>query len=203
MSTQTWAGPAGDHAGDRPGTIVDIARRHAESSPERPAYLFLADGVTESASHDFGGIDRRARAIAAELTARGSRGERVLIAYPSSMEYVESFLGCLYAGAMAVPCDSGRGGAGSERLAAIRADATPALVLCDPANTAESLAGLPRLDVREVPDSAAGGWTDPGAAPDDVAFLQYTSGSTRTPSGVLVTHANILANEHAIQFACD
>ncbi|SES27119.1 nonribosomal peptide synthetase protein BlmVI [Lentzea xinjiangensis] len=202
MSTQTGASRASGHADHRHDTIVDIARRHAGTNPGRPAYLFLADGVTESTSHDFNGIDRRARAVAAELAARGCRGERVLIAYPSSMEYVESFLGCLYAGAVAVPCDSGRGGAGAERLAAIRTDATPVLVLCDPANSAESLAGLPRLHVRDVPDSAAGEWEHPGAGQDAVAFLQYTSGSTRTPSGVLVTHANILANEHAIQVAC-
>ncbi|QKV97137.1 amino acid adenylation domain-containing protein [Streptomyces sp. NA02950] len=202
MSTQIGAGRPSGHADHRHDTIVDIARRHADATPARPAYLFLADGVTESASHDFGTIDRRARAIAAELAARGCRGERVLIAYPSSIEYVESFLGCLYAGAVAVPCDSGRGRAGAERLAAIRTDATPALALCDPVNSAEPLAGLSRLDVRAVPDSAAETWTDPGAAPDAVAFLQYTSGSTRSPSGVLVTHANIMANEHAIRIAC-
>ncbi|SFQ68547.1 non-ribosomal peptide synthetase [Amycolatopsis rubida] len=183
-------------------SIVDIARAHAETAPGRPAYLFLADGTTESASRDFGGIDRRARAIAAELAARGCRGERVLIAYPSSMEYVESFLGCLYAGSVAVPCDAGQSGPGAERLAAIRADARPALALCLPENDAEPLTGLPRLDVRTVPDDAAESWTDPGARSGDLAFLQYTSGSTRTPSGVLVTQANILANEHAIEVAC-
>ncbi|ACU37564.1 non-ribosomal peptide synthetase [Actinosynnema mirum] len=198
MSTRTGT----DHVRGRRGTIIDIARRHAEDTPSRPAYLFLADGVTESASHDFAGVDRRARAIAAELTARGLRGERVLIAYPSGMAYVESFLGCLYAGAVAVPCDSGRGTAGAERLAAIRADAEPVLALRDPAGGSGQLTGLPALHVADVPDSAAGHWRHPGVGQDEVAFLQYTSGSTRTPSGVRVTHANVLANEHAIQVAC-
>ncbi|GAA0416160.1 amino acid adenylation domain-containing protein [Streptomyces luteireticuli] len=186
----------------RAATIVDVARQHAERTPHRPAYLFLADGVTETASHDFAAIDLRARAIAAELVARGCRGERVLIAYPSGIEYVESFLGCLYAGSVAVPCDSGRGGAGAERLAAIGADARPALMLCRADDAPAVPAGLPRADVRAVPDAAADGWTRAPADPGATAFLQYTSGSTRTPRGVRVSHANVLGNERAIQLAC-
>ncbi|WP_274918761.1 non-ribosomal peptide synthetase [Streptomyces sp. WZ-12] len=183
-------------------TIVEVARQHAARTPHRPAYLFLADGVTETASRDFAAVDLRARAIAAELVARGCRGERVLIAHPSGIEYVESFLGCLYAGSVAVPCDSGRGGAGAERLAALRADARPALVLCRAEDAPAALVGLPRADVSAVPDAAADDWTPPPTDPAATAFLQYTSGSTRTPRGVRVSHANVLSNERAIQLAC-
>ncbi|MFJ5676395.1 amino acid adenylation domain-containing protein [Streptomyces sp. NPDC093097] len=186
----------------RAAGLVDIARQHAERTPHRPAYLFLADGVTQTASRDFAAVDLRARAIATELAARGCRGERVLLAYPSGIEYVESFLGCLYAGSVAVPCDSGRGRAGAERLAAIASDARPALVLCRAEDAPAMPAGLPRADVRAVPDAAADGWTRVPADPDATAFLQYTSGSTRAPRGVRVSHANVLSNERAIQRAC-
>ncbi|MCB5909708.1 non-ribosomal peptide synthetase [Streptomyces pinistramenti] len=186
----------------RTATIVDIVRQHAERTPDRPACLFLADGVTETARRDFAAIDLRARAVAAELAERGCRGERVLIAYPSGIEYVESFLGCLYAGSVAVPCDSGRGRAGAERLAAISADARPALVLCQADDPPAVSAGVPRADVRAVSDAAADSWTEAPADPGATAFLQYTSGSTRTPRGVRVSHTNILSNERAIQLAC-
>lgn len=185
----------------RPAGIVDIARRHAERTPARPAYAFLPDGETESVRFSFADIDRRARAVAAVLQDRGLAGERVLVAYPSGPEYVQAFLGCLYAGVVAVPCDEPRSGPSAERLAGIRADARPALALTAGAPEA-GLAGLATLDVAGVPDSAAGAWTDPVAGPDALAFLQYTSGSTRRPRGVMVGHGNLLANERCIAAAC-
>ncbi|MER5786267.1 amino acid adenylation domain-containing protein [Streptomyces mobaraensis] len=185
----------------RPAGIVDIARRHAERTPARPAYAFLPDGETESVRFSFADIDRRARAVAAVLQDRGLAGERVLVAYPSGPEYVQAFLGCLYAGVVAVPCDEPRSGPSAERLAGIRADARPALALTAAAPEA-GLAGLATLDVAGVPDSAAGTWTDPAAGPDALAFLQYTSGSTRRPRGVMVGHGNLLANERCIAAAC-
>ncbi|MEU7137699.1 amino acid adenylation domain-containing protein [Streptomyces sp. NPDC046261] len=179
--------------------IVEIARRHAALTPDRPAYAFLPDGETETVRFTFAGIDLRARAVAAALQGRGLAGERVLVAYPSGPQYVQSFLGCLYAGAIAVPCDEPRSGPGAERLAGIRADARPALAL---AAGGTGLAGLPSLDAADVPDSAADAWTDPGTDPADLAFLQYTSGSTRRPRGVMVDHGNLLANERCIAEAC-
>ncbi len=180
--------------------IVGTARRHAALTPDRPAYAFLPDGETESVRFSFAGIDLRARAVAAALQGRGLAGERVLVAYPSGPEYVQSFLGCLYAGAVAVPCDEPRSGPGAERLAGIRADARPALALA--ADAGPGLAGLPTLDAAHVPDSAADAWTDPATGPADLAFLQYTSGSTRQPRGVMVDHGNLLANERCIAEAC-
>ncbi|MFD0385145.1 AMP-binding protein [Streptomyces stramineus] len=186
-----------------PRSIVETARRHAALTPDRPAYAFLPDGEEESVRFGFAGIDARARAVAAVLQDRGLTGERVLIAYPSGPAYVQGFLGCLYAGAVAVPCDEPRPGPGAERLAAIRADARPALALAAPApGTDGPLGGLPTLDVTGIPDSAAAHWTDPAPAARDLAFLQYTSGSTRQPRGVMVDHGNLLANERSIEAAC-
>ncbi|MFI9722930.1 amino acid adenylation domain-containing protein [Streptomyces sp. NPDC052396] len=179
-----------------PRSIVDVARRHAALTPDRPAYAFLPDGETETVRLTFAGLDRRARAVAAILQDRGLAGERVLVAYPSCAEYVQGFLGCLYAGAVAVPCDEPRPGPGAERLAGIRDDARPALAL------ASAPTGPATLDVAGIPDSAADAWRDPGAGPDELAFLQYTSGSTRQPRGVMVSHGNLLANERSIEAAC-
>ncbi|MDW5324850.1 non-ribosomal peptide synthetase [Plantactinospora sp. KLBMP9567] len=188
-------------AADR--TIVRIAREHAAGTPERPAYVFLPDGETERDRCSFAELDVRSRAIAAVLRQRRLAGERVLIAYPSGLAYVQAFLGCLYAGAVAVPCDAPGAGPGRTRLRTIRADCAPAAVLAPPSQTEPAeLAGLPPIDVTAVPDEAAEDWTDPGTDLDDLAFLQYTSGSTRTPRGVMVSHRNIVENERLIAAAC-
>lgn len=184
--------------------IVAIARGHAQRSPDRPAYVFLGDGETEQERCTFAELDLRARAIAASLRDRGLAGERAIIAFPSGLAYVQAFLGCLYAGVIAVPADSPSAGAGRKRLAAIRTDCAPAAVLTDAAaQESEELAGLPRIDTAQVPDAAASGWADPRVRPEDLAFLQYTSGSTRNPRGVMVGHGNIVANERLIAAACE
>lgn len=182
--------------------IVSIARAHARLTPERTAYVFLGDGETEQDRRDFGRVDLRARAIAAALQQRGLAGERVLIALPCGLAYIEAFLGCLYAGAVAVPADTPAAQSSQSRLAAIRADCAPALVLTDTDHAHPELSGLPRLDPVCVPDETAVQWTAVVPAPGETAFLQYTSGSTRTPRGVMVSHGNIVANERLIAAAC-
>ncbi|MEU6189640.1 amino acid adenylation domain-containing protein [Nocardia sp. NPDC047038] len=185
-------------------TIVDVARAHAETTPDRPAYLFLPDGREEGRRFDFAAIDLRARAIAAVLTDRGTAGRRVLVAYPSGAAYVQSVLGCLYAGAIVVPADAPDRPASARRLAAVTEAAAPALILA--ARTAPDSGGDEpgghRLDVADVPDDAAAHWRPPTLHDTDPAVLQYTSGSTRAPRGVVVSHANIMANEDAIRLAC-
>lgn len=184
-------------------SIIDIAREHAARRPHESAYVFLDNGETEAGRWDFATVDRRARAIAATLRRRGLAGQRVLVAYPPGLDYVQSFLGCLYAGVVAVPCDAPSARNAVHRMAGIRADCAPAAAMtpatgqCPPV-----LAGLDRIDVADVPDAAADEWRDPGLTSDDLAFLQYTSGSTRNPRGVMVSHGNILANEQLIAAAC-
>ncbi|MFC5288467.1 amino acid adenylation domain-containing protein [Actinokineospora guangxiensis] len=184
-------------------TIVDVLRGRAARTPDRDAYAFLPDGRTESARLSFAEVDRRARAIAVALLDRARPGDRVLITYPAHQgrEFVTGFLGCLYAGMVAVPCDAEGGRSGAERLAWIGQDAAPALVLGS-ADAGTEKAGAPVVDVATVPDDAADYQHHPVRA-DDIALLQYTSGSTRRPRGVMVSHGNIMANEHAIATTCE
>jgi nonribosomal peptide synthetase protein BlmVI len=188
-----------------PATIVEALRGHAAGRADDPAFVFLADGDTESGRLTFAEADLRARAVAAELQARGAAGRRILICYPAGLDYVISFLGCLYAGAIAVPCD-GSARRGLERLQLIAADAEPDLVM-GPAQIAAGLAGTgcaaPLADLAAVPASFAAGWREPPADPGALALLQYTSGSTRMPRGVMVSHGNIIANERSIAATCE
>jgi len=193
-------------------TLVSLLARRAASDADRLAYSFLGDGERETARLTFAELDRRARAIAARLQADGRTGGRVLLLYPPGLDYVEAFFGCLYAGAVAVPAyppDPARLARSLPRLEAISRDAECSAVL-----TTRPIRDLARalLDqapaLRDLPwiasDEIAAGqrdWRDPGVAPSSVALLQYTSGSTGQPRGVVLSHGNLLHNQHLIQTA--
>ncbi|HLX47123.1 MAG TPA: amino acid adenylation domain-containing protein [Streptosporangiaceae bacterium] len=192
-------------------TIVELLRWRAREHPGRTAYIFLADGETETARLSFAEADTRARAVAAELQRHGAAGERALITYPAENgdDYVVALLGCFYAGVVAVTCDAPRGRAGAERLAWIARDAQPRFLLGppagpdDPASGLKLPAGLRHVHVAGVAGDAAAGWADPGLGPGALAIAQYTSGSTRSPRGVLVSHGNVMSNEWAIESLCE
>lgn len=162
------------------------------------AAVFLADGEREAGRLTYAQLDLRARAVAAVLQSRGAVGQRVLIAYPSSLDYVVAFLGCLYSGAVAVPCSAPRRRSEVQRLRVVAADSSPVLLL------GSGLGGqgfIPTLDVADVPADAAVDWREPDPDPDAIALLQYTSGSTQDPRGVMISHGNVMANERSIALA--
>lgn len=192
-------------------TPVVLLARRASDEPTRLAYSFLGDGERETARLTFGELDRRARDIAARLQADGCTGSRVLLLYPPGLDYIEAFFGCLYAGAIAVPAyppDPARLSRSLPRLDAISRDAACGAVLTtgmirDLAkglrDQAPELCDLPWI----ASDQIAGGldWRDPGITAASVALLQYTSGSTGQPRGVVLSHANLLHNQRLIQQA--
>ena len=198
--------------------MVDLLAVRARAQPSKSAYTFLADGEVESASLSYLELDQRARAVAAQLRQAGAAGRRVLLLYPPGLEFVVAFLGCLCAGAVAVPAHPPRSRRTLPRLRAIAGDSRPALVLTEASKLSrfESL-GSRLEELRELPwlatDQPAGdpGADDPGTgdepsvvpgrSQDQLAFLQYTSGSTATPRGVRVTHGNLSHNLEMIRRA--
>src|SRR5712691_6343863 len=86
-----------------PPTLVDLLLWRALHEPERQAYTFMADGEQEERHLTYGELDRQARAIGSLLQKQGVSGERALLLYPPSLEYIAAFFGCLYAGVVAVP----------------------------------------------------------------------------------------------------
>ncbi len=196
-------------------TLVRLLRWRAGRQGGELLYTFLADGEEEAERLTYAALDLRARAIAATVQAEiapESTGvpPRALLFFHPGLEFVEAFFGCLYAGVVPVPAYPPRGARPRGAVAAIAADAQPALVL-----TTEALLGrrealvehLPDLAraswaaVREIPDGAADAWREPPLTGDSLAFLQYTSGSTSTPKGVEVTHGNLMANQEMIRQA--
>ncbi|HET9212138.1 MAG TPA: proline iminopeptidase-family hydrolase, partial [Thermoanaerobaculia bacterium] len=191
----------------QPATLIDLLRARAGEKGGAPLYTFLADGEAEEATLSYGGLDRRARAIGARLQQAGAAGERALLLYPPGLDFIAAFFGCLYAGAVAVPAYPPRAGRTQPRLRAIAGDARPRLVLTTAAIAAKAaelseqipeLAGAEWIATESLDSSAAERWTPPSLGPGTLAFLQYTSGSTAAPKGVMVTHANLLHNERLI-----
>ncbi|MBV9108095.1 MAG: fatty acyl-AMP ligase, partial [Gemmatimonadetes bacterium] len=192
-----------------PDTLVALLRERSRLHPDRTAFVFLPDGEREGARLTYGELDRHARRIAALLRAGGLAGERALLLFPPGLAFVAAYFGCLYAGVVAVPVYPPRSNRHLDRVQAIVADAdaravvATADVIASLVRHAEATPGLAALRWIAA-DLEAGGedaWSDPGTSPDDVAFLQYTSGSTSTPKGVRVTHANLLANQAMLKDA--
>jgi len=194
-------------------SLVRVLRERALEHPERPAYAFLADGEVEESRLSFGELDLRARALGARLQQMGLAGERALLLYPPGLELVSAFLGCLYGGVVAVPAYPPRSPRMLPRLRAIAGDARPAVVLttADALSQVEALAGrLPEMagsrwlasdGLGTEAEDLAAQWCDPEIDAGSLAFLQYTSGSTATPKGVMVSHGNLLHNEEMIRQA--
>ncbi|MEA2693434.1 MAG: hypothetical protein QOJ16_2821, partial [Acidobacteriota bacterium] len=194
----------------RSADLVRLLRARSIERPDDRAYTFLADGEEEGDRLTFGELDLKARALGALLQRLGLAGERVLLLYPPGLEFVSAFLGCLYGGAVAVPAYPPRSSRMLPRLQAIARDARPAAALTTrPLLAAISgmTGGLPELGgirwvtTDDVEPGLAAEWEEPGLAPQALAFLQYTSGSTATPKGVMVSHGNLLHNEEMIRLA--
>ncbi|MGW6155501.1 fatty acyl-AMP ligase [Streptomyces sp. NPDC055144] len=194
-------------------TFTEHIQDRAAETPDQEALILLTEheGTLRPETITYGQLDGQARHLAAVLGRHVGPGDRVLIAHRSRALFVTSFLACLYSGAIAVPvAPTGGHGHHDDRFAGILKEAAVACVLTsttEAADVSQLLARTGHGDVVCLPAdgpaaaAAAGPWEPFAPDPDTVAYLQYTSGSTRDPRGVIVTHRSLLANQRAIQEA--
>jgi acyl-CoA synthetase (AMP-forming)/AMP-acid ligase II len=191
-------------------TLVELLGRRASEQPGRLAYVFLERGEREVARLEYGELDRRARKVAALLAAAGARRERAILLYPQGLDFVSAFFGCLYASTVAVPVlpPDPRGAVRTlPRLRAVAKDSAAKFILTTSGllahrdtfvEHAPELAELVWLATDLLSDEAPG-FVDSSVEPSTIAFLQYTSGSTSAPRGVMISHQNLLHNAASVK----
>lgn len=191
-------------------TLVELLSYRAQNQPEQRAYVFLEAGEREVDGLTYQELYLRTQAIAACLQSLVAPGERALLLYQPGLEFITAFLGCLHAGVVAVPAYPPRRNQSLSRLQAIVADAQPRVVLTTTAllDTLKqrpdqdlnlNLAELHWVATDRLTSKLAKAWQEPELTSNTLAFLQYTSGSTGNPKGVMVSHGNLLHNSAIIQ----
>ncbi len=189
-------------------TMSDVLAQQAADDPTRVAYIFLddRDGAVEMS---YGELDRRARVIATRLQLELKQGDRALLVYPPGLDFIAAFFGCLYAGVVAVPATYPKPRRPMPRLNRIAVDCdahvalstAATLTTLDPELLSADAATSQWIATDELMDDLAEHFEPPVVRETDLAFLQYTSGSTSDPKGVMVSHANLLNNLQCIRHA--
>lgn len=200
-------------------TLVDHVEKHTRNDANDLAYRYIdysreRDGEAHELTWKEFGF--RLRAIAARLQQVTTPGDRVAVLAPQGLDYVISFFAAIYAGTIAVPLFDPDEPGHTDRLHAVLGDCKPAAILTATSSAAgvrQFFRSLPAAErpriiaVDAIPDSVGEAWVRPDLKVDDIAYLQYTSGSTRTPAGVEITHravgTNLLQMVDAIELTED
>ncbi len=187
---------------------MELLRGRAQGEPDTRAITFLADGEHQEEHLTYAELELEARRIAALLREQGvTAGARALLLYPPGLDYITAFFGCLLAGVIAVPAYPPLLNRPSSQLTTFVANATPEIALStgaimalrEPLTAQEPALGtIPWAATDTLERGGEVEWDPPAVGPETVAFIQYSSGSTAAPKGVILSHRNLLVNTTAM-----
>ncbi len=187
-------------------TLADLLQSRAETHATQQVYTFLSNDESEMMSITYAELDQQARAIATHLQAIRATEQRALLLYPPGLDFITAFLGCLYAGVVAVPTYPPQRKRANPRLQAIVQDAQPYVVLSHSSyeftretTVIPELSTCQWLITDQIDATLSAEYINSLQSADSLTFLQYTSGSTATPKGVMISHQNLLHNLTVIQ----
>lgn len=189
-------------------TLVNLLVQQASQRGDETLYTFLSDDQAASYTLSYAELDHQARCIAAQLQSLNAEGERALLLYPSNLDFLAGFFGALYAGVIAVPAYPPRKNQNADRLRSIIKDSDAKFVLASSQvmriaqpmlQELGELSDITFIATDQLPDELANDWSACQITPDSLAFLQYTSGSTGDPKGVMLSHGNLLYNQEMIR----
>ncbi len=190
-------------------SLVDLLTYRAEHQKQQELYTFLKDGKTDL-KLNYQELDLQAKAIANTLKKEIGTGKRAILLYPPGLDFAKAFFGCLYSANVAVavyPPDTARLDRSLPKLLTIVEDSQPSVVLTtkEILSMAEYMLGqepqfksVKWIASDKIAVEDTDNWHKPNLSPDSLALLQYTSGSTSSPKGVMVSHGNLLHNLEAI-----
>lgn len=185
-------------------TLIGVLNHYATKKPTETVYRFLHNGEEEVASLSFSQLNQQAHAVANVLSKHSQKGDRVLLVFPQGKDFIISFYGCLLAGVIAVPVNPPGNPRKTGRLKGIIKDCEPTVLFTTQKFLEKSQRWFPdenemhwlsfeqKADTHEASNL-------PKVNSEDLAFLQYTSGSTGNPKGVMVSHRNLMDNSKLLQ----
>ena len=189
-------------------SMVEIVTSNWQTSPNKTVFTFLKDGEQPTDTLTNEELYYSALAVAKSLHQAGLQpGDRALLLYPAGLDFIRAFIGCLFAGVIAVPAVPPKKNRPLTRMLGIIANADPKIILTQGRLTQELATtfsqtpaeSIPLIDTSLIASGTPTDFTAPTIHPESLAFLQYTSGSTGSPKGVMVSHKNIVTNEQQIR----
>jgi len=190
------------------GTYIDVIKNRVRANPDHVVFRFLNDGINESESLTYRQLETRSKALGTAMQEYARKGERVLLLFPPGLSYVASLFACFYSGMVAVPAYPPRRNRSLDRIHTIVEDsgATVSLISRQVFNDIERnfaedevLNKIHWIVYEDVADEKESDWKPQEILPDDIALLQYTSGSTGHPKGVMISQLNLLYNSEYIR----